>query len=64
MFVLICASWLAFSVIAGVWAAKKNLSGYDYFLLSLAVSPVVGFAIILLKTRVRREDRNQFGHDI
>jgi len=49
MFVLIVGSWLGLSVIVAVCAVKKNLEGFDYFLLSLVLSPLIGFAIVTLK---------------
>ncbi len=36
--------WFAFSVAAGIFAANyRNRSGFGWFLLSLVISPLLGF---------------------
>lgn len=49
MFALIVGGWLGLSIIVGVCAVKNGLNGLDYFLLSLLLSPVVGFAIVAVR---------------
>lgn len=34
--------WLAFSIIAGIIASNKGRSGFGFFLLSVALSPLIG----------------------
>lgn len=49
MFALIVGGWLGLSIVVGVCAVKKNLKGFDYFLLSLLLSPIVGFVVVAVK---------------
>lgn len=51
MFAFVVGAWLGLSIIVGVCAAKKDLNGSDYFLLSLILSPFVGFAVVMLKSK-------------
>lgn len=50
MFALIVGAWLALSTIVGVCAIKRDLNGTDYFFLSLFLSPIIGFAIFILRS--------------
>ena len=36
-------AWLVFSVLAGVFASKRERSGFGFFLVALLLSPVVAF---------------------
>lgn len=54
MFAFIVGGWLALSIIVAVCAVKKGLNGIDYFLLSLFLSPLLGGAILLLRSQKTR----------
>lgn len=40
--------WLLFAVLVGFFANNKGRSGFGFFLLSLLLSPLIGFIIALL----------------
>ena len=50
MFALVVGAWLALSIIVGVCATKRDLNGVDYFLVSVLLSPIIGFAIFILRS--------------
>ena len=41
-------AWFLFSALAGVYADSKNRAGVGYFILSLCLSPIIGFIIIAI----------------
>ena len=43
----ILLGWFVFSIIAGIIAGTKNRNGFGYFLLSLALSPLVGLILAI-----------------
>jgi hypothetical protein len=40
--------WLIFAVLVGVFASKRGRSGFGYFILSVVLSPLIGFLIALV----------------
>jgi hypothetical protein len=42
--------WLAFSIFAGMVASNKNRSFLGYFMLSIVLSPLIGFVAALIAT--------------
>ena len=40
--------WLIFSIVVGFFASSKGRSGLGYFLLSIIISPLLGFIIVLI----------------
>ena len=40
--------WLVFAALVGVFANSKGRSGFGFFLLSLLLSPLIGFIIALI----------------
>ena len=42
--------WLAFSIFAGMVASNKNRSFFGYFMLSVVLSPLIGFVAALIAT--------------
>ena len=40
--------WLVFSVLVGVWASNRGRSGLGYGLLSLLISPLITFLVLLV----------------
>lgn len=49
-----CLGWIFYSVIAGIIAYKKGYSGIGFFLLSMALSPILGIAIaLIMKSRIK-----------
>lgn len=51
--------WIALAVLCGVLASKKNRSFFGYFLLSIVLSPLVGFiAVMVMGNKDQVEDEN------
>ena len=40
--------WLILAILVGVYASRKGSSGFGYFILSIILSPLIGFLIALL----------------
>lgn len=40
--------WFVLSILAGIYANKLNRSGFGYFLLSLFLTPIIGFIALLV----------------
>lgn len=40
--------WLIFSILVGVLASTRGRSGFGFFLLSLLLSPLIGFIVVLV----------------
>jgi hypothetical protein len=51
--------WLLFSFVIGIIASSKGRSGFGWFLLSVLISPLLSFILVLalpsLSTRLRTE---------
>ena len=47
----IAVLWLIFAILVGVFAQKRGRSGVGYFLLSIIISPLIGFLIALVAGR-------------
>lgn len=47
--------WFALAILAGVYANKLNRSGFGYFLLSLFLTPILGFVALLVLGEVKVE---------
>ncbi|ELR63093.1 hypothetical protein C942_04107 [Photobacterium marinum] len=45
---MIIVLWLVFAIFVGIYANSKGRSGFGYFLLSLLLSPLIGFIIALV----------------
>lgn len=41
------AGWIFFSALIGLMAARKGLTGFGYFLLSMIISPLLGLVFVL-----------------
>ena len=48
--------WIVLSILVGIFAGSKGLSGFGYFVLSLLLSPLIAL-IILLINQPKTEDR-------
>jgi len=44
----IIITWLILAVLVGMYASSKGKSGFGYFLISVALSPLIGFIIALV----------------
>ncbi|MBL7066283.1 MAG: zinc ribbon domain-containing protein [Candidatus Marinimicrobia bacterium] len=44
----IIITWLILAVLVGMYASSKGKSGFGYFLISVALSPLIGFIIVLV----------------
>ena len=51
--------WLAFSIFAGMVASNKNRSFFGYFMLSVVLSPLIGFVAALIVT-----DKNETAAEV
>lgn len=40
--------WIIFSILVGVYASSKRRSGIGWFVLSMVISPFIGFIIVLV----------------
>lgn len=40
--------WIVFSILVGIFASSKQRSGVGWFFLSLIISPLIGFIIVLV----------------
>jgi hypothetical protein len=41
-------AWLIFAILAGMFASSKSRSGMGYFLLSVILSPLIVFILLLV----------------
>ena len=48
--------FLIFPILVGVYAQKKGLSFFGYFLLSILITPIISFLIALLSNEKKPED--------
>tara|TARA_Y100001980_G_C14424034_1_gene214252 strand:+ start:73 stop:375 length:303 start_codon:yes stop_codon:yes gene_type:complete len=44
------AGWIILSVLCGIFASNRGRSFFGYFLLSLLLSPLIGFIAVLIAT--------------
>lgn len=51
--------WLFFSIVAGVVASKKGRSGFNFFLISAVLSPLIGLTWAALANPNQRKIDNQ-----
>lgn len=47
--------WVMFAVVVGVFAANKGRSGVGWFLLSLVISPLLGFLFVAVLSNLKAE---------
>lgn len=51
--------WFVLSTLCGVWASNKGRSGFGFFLLSILLSPLIGFvAVAVSRTDTARLQQN------
>lgn len=50
-------NWLLFSIVCGFVARSVGRSFWSYFFLSLFLSPVIGFIVLLIKGKNTEEER-------
>lgn len=51
--------WLLWSVLVGVFASKRGRSGIGWFLVSVVLSPLIAFIILLVIRDIASEERAQ-----
>lgn len=44
--------WVMFAVVVGVFASSKGRSGFGWFVLSLVISPLLGFLFVAVMTNL------------
>lgn len=47
--------WFFFSVLVGVWASGRGRSGFGYFVLSMLLSPLLGFLIVAVAGNLKEK---------
>ena len=45
---MIITTWIILSILCGIYASGKGKSGFGYFLLSVLLSPLIGFIAALI----------------
>jgi hypothetical protein len=53
--------WFILSLIVGAQASAKGRSGFGFFLLSMILSPLIGFLIALISKDLSNDDKLQSG---
>lgn len=48
--------WIIFAIAVGVWASNRGRSGIGWFLLSLVISPLLGFVLVAVSRDLRSEN--------
>lgn len=51
--------WLVFAVLVGIIASSKGRSGFGYFLLSIVLSPLIGFLFVVAMPKVDKDESEQ-----
>ena len=59
IFIFMILGWIILSILVGVYASNKGKSFFGNFLISLILSPVVGFVIVFVsKDKTLTEKKN------
>lgn len=57
-YLIMIAGWIILSILCGVLANSNGRSGFGYFLLSLLLSPLIGFIAVLIAGENKEETDN------